>query len=218
MNEFEFYKEFYFKELEVRNEINNSLTLPIGLITGLVAGISYFFTHFDFTESFCIQILFLIPIGLGIVFLIVSVYHLIIAYANFPKGYEYFILADTNDLDKYKQELIQYHSDNPEAKGSPESGFDSYILSEMIKSAGNNQKNNKRKYKFRYDCEKFLIMSFVFICLSLPAFVINQASKSSTKKLDDLSKNCNFTPILISYSHVSASNTSASSTSSYTGN
>lgn len=48
MNQLEFYKEQYFKELETKDSIENSLATPIGITTGLIAGLFYLVTNFEY--------------------------------------------------------------------------------------------------------------------------------------------------------------------------
>lgn len=186
MNQFDFYKEFYFKELDSRSDINNSLSLPIGLITALVAGNFYLLTNFDYKYSLLFTLFFTIIIMSGLFFLSASVYQLIKSYSDFPRGYKYLILADTNDLENYNQKLKDFHAQNPDSEGTSYQEFEDYILGELIKNTDANQKNNKRKYNFRYNCEKYLITAFVAIYISLPFFAINYAFKDKKKDSTDI--------------------------------
>lgn len=181
-NKFEFYKENYFKELDKRNEINNSLSLPIGLITAIVAGIFYLLTNFDYKYSLSLTLIFSSTILISLCFLTISVYHLIKAYSDFPKAYYYSILPDTNEIDNYYQELKKFYSSNTGVTDISEQEVENYILNEMIKNTGKNQKNNKRKSKFRYDCEYYLIATLISICLVLPFFGVNYAYKPNNKE------------------------------------
>ena len=182
MEQFDFYKEFYFKELDNRNEINSSLSLPIGLITALIAGIFYLLTNFDYKYSVAITTLFVIQIIFSIAFLVASIYNLIKAYSDFHKGYDYAILADTADLDNYYQQLKAFYASNTALPDSSKQEFETYVLNEMIKNTGDNQKNNKKKTKFRYNCERHLINSFVAISLCLPVFCIDYSFKAEKKE------------------------------------
>jgi len=164
MEKFNFYKEYYFKELDGRNEINNSLSVPIGLISALVAGDFYLLTNFDYGFSLWQTVWFLIAIVGGIAMLIASVYNLIMAYANFPRGYEYLLIPDTEVIEQYFQELKNYYMANPNLPDTSEAEVEHFILSEMIKNTGANQKSNKSKNKFRYQCEYWLIASVIALC------------------------------------------------------
>ncbi len=177
INRFDFYKEFYFKELDKRNEINNSLSLPIGLISALVASNFYLITNFDFKYQAWLSISFSTLLVIGLLLLIFSIFHLIKAYNDFPKGYEYILIPDTTEIDKYYNELKEYYKNNSSLLDTSDIEVEDYLLNEMIKNTGENQKNNKRKYKFRYNCEYYLIACFITLCLSATLFSINYAKK-----------------------------------------
>ncbi|HAH25061.1 MAG TPA: hypothetical protein DCL77_15115 [Prolixibacteraceae bacterium] len=106
------------------------------------------------------------------------IYNLIKAYSDFPKGYDYSLLADTNDLDLYHQQLKKFYTQNPDLPDTSEQEVEEYILNEMIRNTDENQKNNKRKTKFKYNCEKYLINSFIVIFISLLLFCLNYSLKS----------------------------------------
>lgn len=139
-NRFDFYKDLYFKELEKVNEINNSLTTPIGLVTAAIAGCSYLLTSFDYEYSNCNTVFFIAFIGICIVFLIISIYHVIKAYSDFPFGYNYNIIADANDIDKYFLDLKDYYKNNPQLTDNAATEVEEYVLKEIINNTGTNQK------------------------------------------------------------------------------
>lgn len=177
MDKFDFYKELNLKEEDKKNQINNSLSLPIGIITGLVAGLFYFLTAFDFNLSFWDSIVFSLITLTSIFFLGASIFHLIKSYSNFHKGYDYAYLADANDLDNYYKELKKYYETNPTLTDTSETEFKQYIFKELVKNTDLNQKNNKKKNKHRFNCEKHLITAFLFLCLNLFPFGYNYALK-----------------------------------------
>ena len=196
-NRFDFYKEFYFKELDRRDEINNSLSLPIGIITALFAGIFYLFTNFDYsseTSLILINIcsckltyqillisLFVLSILTGTIFLCIAIYHLIKSYSDFPNGYQYEVLPDTNQIDLYEKQLKDYYTKELGTDIISKEEVKSYVLSEMIRNTGVNQVNNKRKWKFKYHCEYYLITSVCIIGISLLLFIVNYTLKTEKK-------------------------------------
>jgi predicted membrane channel-forming protein YqfA (hemolysin III family) len=182
MNKFDFYNDLNFKEEDKKNQINNSLSLPIGIITGLVAGLFYLLTAFDFKLSFWDSIVFSVISLTSIFFLGISIFHLIKSYSNFHKGYDYAYLADTIDLDKYYKELKKYYNTNPILTDTSDTEFELYIFDELVKNTDINQKNNKKKNKHRFNCEKHLITAFLFLCLNLFPFGYNYALKKDMNK------------------------------------
>jgi hypothetical protein len=189
MDKFDFYKELNLKEEEKKNQINDSLSLPIGAISGLVAALFYFLTTFDFKLNLLNSIIFSLITLSSIFFLGVSVFHLIKSYANFHKGYGYVYLADAIDLDKYYKDLKNYYQSNPNLTDASDVEFEQYIFDELIKNTDANQKNNKRKNKHRFNCEKHLITAFLILCLNLFPFGYNYALKKDKKDIITLELN-----------------------------
>lgn len=180
-DKFDFYQDYYFRELNRRNEINGSLSIPIGLISALVGGGSYLLTNFEYHLSFWLTASFLAAAGVGLLFLLLAVYNLIKAYTNFPGRYNYVFIADNEELEKYRQGLKAYYAANSSLPDASEEEFEQYLIVEMVKNTGANQKNNKRKTKFSYNCEKHLINALISIIISLPFFSINYGLKPEKK-------------------------------------
>lgn len=59
MDEFEYYKELYFKENERREAVVNSLNIPIAIITGLSSGTYFLITCFDYNIDRFLTLVFL---------------------------------------------------------------------------------------------------------------------------------------------------------------
>lgn len=182
-DKFEFYKEFYFKELNRRNEINSSLTIPIGLITALIGGVSYLLTNFEYHCRVWLTIPFVMATSTGVMFLICAVFNLIKAYTNFPGHYDYILIADIDVLESYYQSLQKYYASDPGLYDNADKDFEEYIITEMVRNTGANQRTNNRKTKFSYNCEKYLICSLIAISISLPFFSIDYGIKPDKKPI-----------------------------------
>ncbi|HWK04637.1 MAG TPA: hypothetical protein VNS58_13450 [Puia sp.] len=182
-DKFDFYQDYYFRELNRRNEINSSLSIPIGLITALVGGGSYLLTNFEYHLSFWLTIPFTVSVLATLIFLLCAIYNLIKSYTNFPGRYDYVLIADNEILEKYRQGLKNYYAANPSLPDTSEEEFDQYLIAEMVKYTGINQKNNKRKTKFSYNCEKHLITALISIVFSLPFFSVNYGLKPEKKTI-----------------------------------
>lgn len=180
-DKFEFYHDYYFRELDRKNEINSSLSIPIGLITALSGGLSYLLTNFEYHLNLWLTIPFMIATGAGLFFLILSVYNLIKAYTNFPGRYEYILIADVDVIERYHGDLKKYYASKPSSPNLADQEFEDYIVSEMVKNTGVNQRNNKKKTKFSYNCEKYLISALILISLSLLFFSVDYGLKPEKK-------------------------------------
>ncbi|MEZ2335610.1 hypothetical protein AB6735_08230 [Mucilaginibacter sp. RCC_168] len=173
-----FYKDQYDKSLDRKNEINSSLSTPIGILTALVAGLFYATTTFDFTDNLFLTIIFAL-IGAGSLILLgKSIFHLVKALSDLHQGYDYAYLADTDVLNNYYTGLLNFYNSQPgatptSAQQSAQKEFDAYLLSELIKSAGINQKNNKAKMFQRFKCHQYMIFAFISLSLLIIPFGID---------------------------------------------
>jgi len=188
MEQEEFYKDQYDRTLDRKNEINASVSTPIGILTALIAGLYFETTNFDYGDTIWLCIVFSC-IGLSTVFLIgCSIYHLIKAFSDFQNGYNYAYLNDTDILDQYYQGLLAYYQAQPNTtpastETTAQKEFGAYILSELIKSAGINQKNNKAKIAERFQCHKFMIFALISLSLTIIPFGIDFAIHRGMDKI-----------------------------------
>ncbi|MFT3824886.1 MAG: hypothetical protein QM731_13265 [Chitinophagaceae bacterium] len=184
MNRFDYYKDVYFRELDKKDAINNSLSLPIGLITALIASVFYLLSNFDYKFSYPISGVFLLLVIIAVIQLAISIYHLIKSYNGFPDKYNYLLLPDNDVVEKYYADLKAYYATT--GVDNSDKDLEEYLVKEMAKNTGENQRNNLRKTKFSYNCEKFLIRSLIFIIISLPFFVYDYSMKTDKKEATEV--------------------------------
>ncbi len=191
MDQEQFYKDQYDRALDRKNEINSSVSTPIGILTALIAGLYFETTNFDYGDGIALCVAFLI-IGVVTILLIGrSVYHLIKAFSDFQNGYDYAYLNDTDVLDAYYRALLAYYLAQPTktpatAEAAAREDFSSYILSELIKSTGINQKNNKAKVAERFQCHKFMIFALISLSLLIIPFGIDFAIHRGKDKIQKI--------------------------------
>jgi len=188
MSQGEFYKDQYDKSLDCKNEINTSLSTPIGILTVLIASLYFASTNFDFNENYIISIAFVIVGSISLYLLAASIFHLIRALSDFHNGYDYAYLNDTDVLDIYYHGLVTFYLSQPGASATTsilpaEKEFEEYILQELIKSTGINQKNNKSKIFQRFKCHKFMIYSLISLSLLIIPFGIDFWVKKNVEKV-----------------------------------
>ena len=178
MDQEAFYKDQYDRTLDRKNEINSSLSTPIGILTALVAGLFYSTTNFDFTDSLALSIIYAVIAFCSFCLLSKSIFHLVKALSDLHEGYDYAYLADTDDLDRYYTGLVDFYGSQPgaiplDALQAAKKEFDAYLLRELIKSAGINQKNNKLKMFQRFQCHQYMIYAFISLSLLIIPFGID---------------------------------------------
>ena len=107
MNNLDFYKEFYFREIDRKNELNNVINIPILIITGIISVHFYFYTQ-QIQNSFKIY-LFILSFIAG-VSIIYSTFYLLKSFSNFFKNHSYKELNEMKVIYKFERDLITEQS------------------------------------------------------------------------------------------------------------
>ncbi|MCZ4222957.1 hypothetical protein [Pedobacter rhodius] len=178
MNPEEFYKGQYDKSLAERTEINNSLSTPIGILTALLAGLYFCSTNFSYNCNPGLLWTFIIIAIISSVLLIVAIIYLILVFADFLKGRDYISLNDSDLLNKYYVDLVNFYNNQPGAISSEvlirsKKEFDEYLLAELIRNSANNQRINRIKTALLFQSHKFMIYGLIFLSLLIVPFGID---------------------------------------------
>lgn len=170
----DFYKDYYDKTIERKNEINNSMAIPIGIITALITSFFYVLTNFDFRINVYLSCIFAVVVFISLWFFVCSVYYMIKAFSNFHNGYSYAYLDRIDSLNEYDEQLVRYYKFLPDSnveKANVESS--EHITKLLIYCGSVNHSNNERKDFQKYSCQKFMIYSIVSIIILLLIFYVN---------------------------------------------
>lgn len=180
---FEFCKEQYANEVNRKNEISNSFSISIGLISVLVVALYYLITAFDYTISNTLSITHVLLFTIVLCFLTLSIIQLIKFFSNYPKGYTYAYLENSDELEHYREQLLAYYKNNEVAVNKE---LKDHLLDYLVKANTVNQINNDKKIKHRVKCHNHLIVSFIGICSLLIPFAINYGIQSSENEVQQI--------------------------------
>lgn len=177
MDEFEFYKELYYKELSRRNEILNSLNIPIGIISVSFSFLFYMVTTFKYNLEMFLSLIFVIFCILILFSLILASYYLVKAFDDFPRGYQYSVLPFPAELKKWKTELVEFQKYS-QSEFNAEEHFNVYLINNLNKHATHNTYINDKRFELIYISKKYLILGLFFMFISLlpygySLFIIN---------------------------------------------
>ena len=104
MKNLEIYKEFYFREIDRKNELNNIINIPIIIITGIISVQFYFYSQqIENSLKIYLEVLSIIS-ALSILY---SIFYLLKSFGNFFKNHSYKELNEMNSIYKYERELIK---------------------------------------------------------------------------------------------------------------
>ncbi|WP_066759363.1 hypothetical protein [Crocinitomix algicola] len=178
MNKFDFYKEFYIKENERRQEVLNSFNIPIAIITALSSATYFFITSFDYKIEVFLTAIFIGLISITIVGLLLAIYYLIRAFSDFTKGYEYSGLPYMKELYDWNKNLEEYYEHYENDSGIADKKYEEYLIEKMVEHTEHNMYVNDKKHGFIYKSKKFLIASLVLTLITLIPFGYNYFNKS----------------------------------------
>ncbi|MPS72081.1 MAG: hypothetical protein E2590_02925 [Chryseobacterium sp.] len=190
----DFLKEWYYKEEERRNNLDNSLNIPIGILTALVAGIYYLLSKYNYLEdNFFLKAIFIILILLTIVFWIVSIYFVLLSYNRMYKGFDYKAFPCAKFIKNEYDKLQEYYDENKDDLSSEitleilVNNNVEEILSECVE---NNVNNNDNKAYYLYKSKIHLINCIISIFITIIFFSINyiQHEKEDVYKIEIMSE------------------------------
>lgn len=148
----QFYKEFYFKELSRKVELDNAINIPIFIISTIISINVYYLN-----TSKGVGIYILTPLAfINSIYVVISIYRISESYFNLGEPYKYSELEGMNEQIKY---------DKSENKAVP---FEDHIEESLANAAGINFKINKERTEKIAECKKIL---FKIIMITLIATV-----------------------------------------------
>ena len=110
MDNLEFYKSIYDRELARRLELNDALNIPIGIIAILTAVLSYIITNISSCSNSIFFWIILSFTGVSVILTFISIFFLAKSYNNIFKGHDYRNLALTKEIRKYQTDLETFNS------------------------------------------------------------------------------------------------------------
>ncbi len=189
MNQFEFYKELYFKENERRQEVLNSLNIPIAIITALSSASYFFITSFDYKIESFLSGIFITLISITGICLLFAIYFLIRAFSDFTKGYEYSGIPYTNELYNWNKNLEDHFEEYENDRTLAKEHYTIFITENIVKHTEHNMYVNDKKHGYIYRSKKFLIIALILTLITLIPFGYNHFKKDSTVHKVELMEN-----------------------------
>mgnify|MGYP001038044828 CR=1 FL=1 len=161
MSNLNLYKEFYFREIDRKNDLNNAINIPILVITVIISIHFYLFNEvlnpnvLDFGKVLG---------SINFITIIVSMLFLIKSYSNFYIMHTYRELSDMGNYHQYEESL---NSELGDAKLA-QMEFESHLVAEFSECAKHNFNVNKKRTEDLAKSKKFLFFAvFLTIILSI---------------------------------------------------
>lgn len=185
----EFYKGLHERELDRRDQLNNSISTPIGLISAIFGALFYFVANLH-GHPFCVPVItFLFAAFFSLFFLILTIWFLVKFYNNGTKsGFEYSGLPYAKNLNKYYIELKEHFQEeegyNEAENQYADINFKQGLIEYYVDVVDNNAFINDQKAEYFYKAKKYLIFSIICLLVSvLPFLFIYMNKEEGVKKV-----------------------------------
>lgn len=171
MDDYDFYKNKFDRELNRRNYLDTAINNPIAGITIIVGMISYILSKNDFNNwSFidCGISLFLI---LSTSTSLIALFYIFLSNNNLFKGFDYLNFGLLKEYREVQKALIKYNENVENEKDKRE--FESEVIDKIIGYSDNHTKINDKRAWDLYKARQFVIISFILTVINLIILTIN---------------------------------------------
>ena len=169
MNDIEFYKSIYDRELKRRFDLDNALNIPIGLIVVLLALISFIISNLNFCNNIKANWIILGLTFTSVLLIISGIYFLAKSYNNVFKNHKYLNLPFTYYLREYQLKLESYNAKI--SNGKDKIDFDSQLIEKLNHYTDNHILVNEFRARNLAYAKTVIILS-VFLLLVASTIVI----------------------------------------------
>lgn len=161
MNDFEFYKYIYDRELNRRSKLDESINVIIGIISLLIGFISYFFSdekYFKYIEcNTPLWVLF----SIAILCIAISIIFLVKSYNNYLRGFDYPNISYLKEIRKYQNKTIPEY--NKKIEDKKKINFEEDLIDRLIRIADANTKINDTRAFDLYISKTFIISTLIIL-------------------------------------------------------
>ncbi|WP_035645935.1 hypothetical protein [Flavobacterium sp. ASV13] len=159
MNDFEFYKYIYDRELNRRSKLDDSINVLVGIISLLIGFISYFFSNDYLFKHLECNVLLGILFSLAICFIAMSILFLIKSYNNYLRGFNYPNISYLKSIRKYQKITIPDY--NSLVEEEQKINFEDDLIDRLIRITDENTKINDTRSFDLYVSKTFIILTLV---------------------------------------------------------
>jgi len=149
------YKEFYFREIDRKHELNKAVNIPIAVISVIISIYYYLFNQRleDWVYSLGVLSSFIV-----FFLLFICIFYLFRSYSNLFKGHKYKEIANMNEVLSYEKKLNKLSKTPKKAKTK----FEKYLKDELADCSAIGFEINKKRTEDIASAKKLLFVAFVF--------------------------------------------------------
>lgn len=168
-----FYKEWYYKEMEYTEQIIRGITFPLIVLTGTIPAIPFLISS-RFPEGLSLnttsEILYLIFIGIEILLILSEVFLIAVVYTKLPKSHSDALLPYPDLL--HEKILEDIRNDKTQKLN-----YEDEMLRNILKALKLSTRANSKRKKWLYPARIILVVIVMIILSGSVEYLINNVLK-----------------------------------------
>ena len=185
MEEFNFYRDNYLLEFEVKERLEKSASNSITILVILGSIVSLFVNEIKNTDYSFLSIIFISLLSISATSFLASLYFIIKALYN----YVYMYAPTSSELKKYHSELLTYHSNETNASVLAKNDLEAYIIGEYAANAHTNFQRNGQKSAFIHLTNTYIIVTIILLLLTAVPYFVKTFKNDNHQKVEIINHN-----------------------------
>lgn len=179
---FDFYKELYFHEIDVRENLNSRIQVPLAIVVSLIGALAFMFLKIEGQISGITMKIFLVALVLTGATLASSIYFLVCSWI----GHEYSFLPTARDTEEYRKTLIDTYKNYEKSDELTQGYLDEYVCEYYINSSTKNTNCNDKRSLYLHKANRNLVIAISLTALTFMLFYLGNFDKTRIDKPIDI--------------------------------
>lgn len=163
MEDIEFYRHIYDRELNRRSKLDESINVIIGTVSLLIGLISYFFSNEKYFKFIECDILIMIIFSITTICIALSILFLVKSYNNYLRGFNYPNISYLKSIRDFQK--ITIPNFNSKVDETERINFEDELICRLIRITDENTKINDSRSFDLYLSKTFIIITLIFVFL-----------------------------------------------------
>ena len=185
MDRFEFYKERYYNEEEIKRSLDAALNFPIGFGSSLIVLAYYLFDNSDQFQNRILTICFELSLFISVVYILLSFFYLFMSYIKLPKGFPYGYWPNAEKTEEYYQALLKTHNNDATIADKE---FEEESLKKCVEVVNFNFTQNTTRIEFVRRGKVLLFYGMLSIIVASGFWFSNLLTSNNQEEIDKIHK------------------------------
>lgn len=175
---FDFYKNLYFHEIEIREKLNARVQTPLIIIISIIGALAFMLQNYDKNMHNESSLLFIVFLAASFLTLLLSVYYFIRSWYNWT----YSFLPTAKDTESYRGKLYETYKEYKDGEKMAENYLDEYLCNYFIECSSNNTQVNDKRTLYFHKTNRWLIMTAFLALISFFSFCYGNLDTRNQKR------------------------------------